>query len=120
MATAYKLDSTVFFASTNSTCVAVMGPLTIMVPADAPPGIITITGKHIVKVGHLGPAAYNGTTGTTDRGYLIWSETSGDCVGPDAAAPDTRRSYFGVPAVLQSASFELTVPTLGVFPAGGG
>jgi hypothetical protein len=91
-----------------------LGSFSITLPAGTPAGLLLVTGKHQVNIGH--------TTGTTDYGYLAWV--------PNAAAAcpsaDTQRSYFrvvaGEPTATGNPAYVQTLFTTAAFtvPAGGG
>lgn len=68
------------------------------------------------------------TNGITDRGYLVFTNTSANCGGVFPTDPngDTFRSYFRVPSALPTVTgfpaYESTLFTQATFsiPAGGG
>jgi len=86
----------------------------VSVPADVSDGLLTISGKHRLEIGHV--------LGTLDRGYLVWANSPTDCA-PAGAVSDSYRSYFGLASAMPTSTpNEVTVFTQGAFtiPAGGG
>ncbi|OFW05251.1 MAG: hypothetical protein A3I61_10885 [Acidobacteria bacterium RIFCSPLOWO2_02_FULL_68_18] len=81
--------------------------MTVTVPAGAPAGLLTVTGKHHVQIKHLFAAS--------DSGYLVWSDSPTTC-----GADDTERSHFRVADIDFATTYEKTVFTHRAFPASGG
>lgn len=100
------------FATIGSACTN-LGSFSITLPPSTPAGVLLVTGRHTVNVDH--------TTGTTDRGFLVWSAASANC-----GLNDTFRSYFRVPSALPTVTglpaYEQTLFTQSAFnvAAGGG